>query len=97
MVIIFAVRAADQRGAAAGNGLDLVAAGLNIRYDPGGAETVIVVVVIGMAHDLMARVVERLYRFRVFVHPVPHHEKGGFHVVFRQNINEVLGILVAPR
>ena len=33
MVIIFAVGTADQRGTAAGDSLDLVAAGLNIRHD----------------------------------------------------------------
>ena len=33
MVVIFAVGTADQRGTAAGDSLDLVAAGLNIRHD----------------------------------------------------------------
>ena len=97
MVVILAVGTADQCGTAAGNGLDLVAAGLDIRHDLCGGKAVIVVVVGGMAHDLMARVVERLYGFRIFIHPVPYHEKGGFHIVLRQNINEMLGILIAPR
>ena len=53
-------------------------------------------VVVGMAHNLMPRLVEGLHRLRVFVHPLPHHKEGGLHLVFAQDVNEGLGVLVAP-
>lgn len=97
MVVILAVGTADQSGTAAGNGFDLIAAGPDVLHDLRGGQAVVMVVVGGMAHDLMARIVKGLHRFRIFVHPVAHHEKGGLDVVLRQNVNEMLGILVTPR
>ena len=97
MIVILAVGAADQRGTAAGDGFDLVAAGFDVRDDLGGTQAVIVVVMVGMAHDLVPCIVQCFHGFRVLIHPVTHHEKGGFHVVFRQNINQKLCILIPPR
>ena len=97
MVVILAVGAADQRGAAAGDGLDLLAALLDVRHDLRGTQAVVVIMVGGMAHDLMPRVVEGLDRLRILIHPVPYHEEGGLDIVFRQNFDEMLCILVAPR
>ena len=48
-----------------------------------------------MVHHLVAGVVECLDGLRVFVHPVPHHEEGGLYVVFSQDVDELLGVLVA--
>ena len=97
MIVILAVGAADQRGTAAGDGFDLVAAGFDVRDDLGGTQAVIVVVMVGMAHDLVPCVMQRFHGFRVLIHPVAHHEKSGFHVVFCQNINQMLRILISPR
>ena len=45
---------------------------------------------------LMARVVEGLHRLWVFVRPVPHHKESGLHLIAAQDVNELLGVLVAP-
>ena len=97
MVVILAVGAADQCGAASGDGFDFIAALLNIRHDLGGGQAVVMIVVSGMAHDLVACVMQRLHRFRILIHPVAHHEEGGLDVVLRQNFDKVLRILIAPR
>ena len=60
-------------------------------------EPVKVVVVIGVIHHLHSRIPQGLHGFRVFIHPVPHHEKSSLHVILRQNVDQMLGILVAPR
>ena len=44
----------------------------------------------------MSRVGEGLDRLGVFVYPLPHHKKGGFDVIFSQNVDELLGVLIAP-
>ena len=54
------------------------------------------VVVEGVVHDLMPGIVEGLHGLRVLIHPVTHHEEGGLDVVFAQNVNEHLSVLVAP-
>ena len=53
-------------------------------------------VIVGVVHHLMPRVVEGLHRLRVFIDPVPHHEEGGFYLVAVQDVDELLGVLVAP-
>lgn len=52
---------------------------------------------IGMIHHLMAGVVEGLYRLRIFVYPLANHKKGGGNLVLFQDVDELLGVLVAPR
>ena len=44
----------------------------------------------------MAGIVEGFHRVGVLVYPLPHHEEGGFYIITGQNVNELLGILVAP-
>ena len=44
----------------------------------------------------MARVVEGLHRLWVFVRPVPHHKESGLHLIAAQDVDELLGVLVAP-
>ena len=97
MVVILAVGAADQRGTASGDGFDFIAALLNIRHDLGGGQAVVMIVVSGVTHDLVACIVQCLYRFRILIHPVAYHEEGGLDVVLRQNFDKVLRILVTPR
>ena len=97
VVVVLAVGTADQRGRHAGDGTDSLVAGGDVRHDLVGGQAVIVVVVVGVAHDLVSRVVESLHRLRVFFHPVAHYEERGLDVEFLQNVDERLGVLVAPR
>ena len=55
------------------------------------------VVVVGVVHDLHARLVQRLYGLREFIHPIPHQEECGLYIVLGENIDEHLRILVPPR
>ena len=97
MVVVLTVGAADQRGCHAGGGANALVAGGHVLNDLLGGKTIVVVVMVGVAHDLVPRVVQSLDRLRVFLRPVAHHEKSGFHVVPRQNVNKRLRVLVAPR
>ena len=95
-VVIIAVGQADQGGPHAGDLFDLVIAGVQVGHHLVGGELGVVGVGVGVVHHLVARVGEGLHRFGVFIHPLPHHEKGGGDVVLPQNIDELLGVLVAP-
>ena len=97
VVVVLTIGAADQCGRYAGDGADALVAGGHIVNDLLRRQTVVVVVMIGVAHHLVARVVERLHRFRVFLRPVAHHEEGGLYVIPLQNVDEYLRVLVAPR
>lgn len=97
MVIVFSVGAADQCRGHAGGGADALVAGGNIVDDLLGRQTIVVVMMVGVAHDLVACVMEGLDRLRIFLRPVAHDEEGGLYVVFLQDVDERLGILVAPR
>lgn len=96
VVVVFAVGRADEGGAHAGDGLNFVVAGLHIGDDLLPGEFGHMGVGVGVVHHLMARIGEGLYRFRVFVHPVAYHEEGGLYVVLGQDVDEHLGVLVAP-
>jgi len=95
-VVVLSVGRADQGGTHAGHRLDLVVAGLHVGDDLSAGELVHMGVGVGVVHDLMSRVVERLDRLRVLIHPVSHHKEGGGHMVLPQNVDELLGILVPP-
>ena len=97
VVVVLAVGAADQRGSHASGGADAFIAGGDVVDDLLGCQTVVVVVMVGVAHDLMARVMEGLDGVGVFFRPVAYDEEGGLYVVFLQNVDERLGVLVAPR
>ena len=96
MVVILAVGTADQRGSHPCYGGDLFVAGGYISDDLVAGKGIIVVVVVGVAHDLMPRVMERFHRLGIFIHPIADHEKGGLDIVFGQNVDQSLRILVAP-
>ena len=49
-----------------------------------------------MVHDLVPGIMKGFYGFRIFVHPLAHHEKRGLDVVLSQNVDELLRILIAP-
>ncbi len=95
-VVIIAVGQADQGGPDAGDLFDLVIAGVQVGHHLIGGELRVMGVGIGVVHHLVARVGEGLHRFGVLIHPLAHHEKGGGDVVLPQNIDELLGVLVAP-
>ena len=96
VVVVLPIGAADEGGPHAGDGLDLVVAGLHVGNDLLGGEAVVVGVGVGVVHHLVARVVEGLHRLRVFVHPVSDDKEGRLHLVLVQNVDELLGVLVAP-
>ena len=96
MVIVLPIGRPEEGGPHPGDGLDLVVAGVEIVDDLLGREGVEVVVVVGVTHHLVAGVGQGFYRLGVFFHPVPHHEKGGLHVVLVQDVDEFLGVLIAP-
>ena len=95
-VVIIAVGQADQGGPDAGDLFDLVIAGVQVGHHLIGGELRVMGVGVGVVHHLVARVGEGLHRFGVLIHPLAHHEKGGGDVVLPQNIDELLGVLVAP-
>ena len=95
-VVIVAVGQADQGGPHAGDRLDLVVAGVQVGHHLVGGELGVVGVGVGVVHHLVARIVEGLHRFGVFIHPFPHHEEGGRDLVLAENVNELLGVLIAP-
>jgi len=96
VVVIFAVRAAEQRGTDAGDGLDLVVGRVDVGGDILGGELGKVGVIVGMVHDLVARVGDGLYGLRVFIHPCADHKEGGLHSVLVEDVDERLGILIPP-
>ena len=96
MVVILAVGRAEQGGAHTGDRLDLIAAGIDVGHNLLGGKGVEVGMIVGVVHNLVSRIGKSLHRFGVFVHPFANDKKGDLNVVFSQNINELLGILVPP-
>lgn len=96
MVVVFAVGTADQGGGDACYGLYLIVAGGDIGDDLVGGEGVVVVVVVRVVHDLHTCLMQRLDGLGIFIHPIPHQEEGGLDLVLMQDIDENLGVLVAP-
>ena len=95
-VVIIPVGWPEQIGTNAGDGFDLVVAGVQLRLDLIGAEFGKIGVVVGMVHDFMTGIMQRFHRLGKFVHPLANHKKGGFDVVFPQNVDQLLGIFVPP-
>lgn len=96
VVVVVAVGRADQGGAHAGDRLHLVVTGVQVGYNLVGGQLGIVIMGVGVVHDLMSRLMERQHGFRVLLRPLAHHKERGLDVVLPQNINELLGVLVAP-
>ena len=96
MVVVVAVGQADQSGADAGDRFDLIVAGVQIGYHLVGGQLGVVGVGIGVVHHLMARIVEGLDGFGVFLHPLAYHEEGGFDLVSAQNVDQLLSVFIAP-
>lgn len=96
-IVVVAVGQPDQGGAHPGDRLDLVVAGVQVGGHLVGGELGVVGVGVGVVHHLVARVVEGLHRLREFIHPLPHHKEGGRDLVLSQNVDQLLGVLIAPR
>lgn len=97
VVVILPVGTTDQRGGHAGNSTDPLVAGGDIVNDLLSGQTVVMVVVIGVAHHLVARVVQGFDGLRVLLRPISHNKEGGLDTIPRQNVDKRLGVLVAPR
>ena len=97
MVVILSVGTADEGRADPGDSPDFFIGGLYVGNNLVGRERIVVVVVQTMGHDLMACIVESFDGLGVFLHPVAHHEKCCLDVASTQNINEILGVFIAPR
>ena len=96
MVVVLAERAADERRADAGERLDLVAAGVHVRDDLVGGQGIVVVVCVGMVHQLAAAVYDGLGLLRILVRPVADHEKGRLDAVVREYIQDLLRVVRPP-
>ena len=96
MVIVLSERTADQCRADPGERLDLVVACVDVGNDLLGRERVVVVVRVGMVHQLVSAVNDRFRLLRILVRPVAHHKKSCLDLVFCQNIKDLLRIVRAP-
>lgn len=96
MVVVLAERAADERRADAGERLDLVAAGVHVRDDLVGSQGIVVVVRVGMVHQLVAALDDGLGLLGVLVRPVADNEKGTLHAVVREHIKDLLRVVRPP-
>ena len=95
-VVIVSVGRPEQVGANAGDCLNLAVAAVQLGFDLVGTQLGEIGMIVRVIHDFMPGIVKRFHRFGEFIHPLAHHKKGGFHLVFPQNIDELLGVLVTP-
>ena len=81
VVVVLAERTADQRRADAGERLDLVVAGVHVRDDLVGGQGIVVVVRVGVVHQLIAALDDGLRLFGILVRPVADNEESTLHAV----------------
>lgn len=96
MVVVFPKGRAEEGEGLPGDGGDLFSRSGQVCHDFLGGERVEVGVGVRVTHHFMPRIGESLDRLRVFLHPVTHHKERGLDMVASQNVDELLGILVAP-
>ena len=72
VVVILAERAADERRADAGQRLDLIVAGVHVCDDLVGGEGIIMIMRVGVVHELIAAVHDGLGLFGILIRPVAH-------------------------
>ncbi len=96
MVVVLAERTADERRAGAGERRDLIVAGIYVRDDLVGSQGIVVVVRIGMVHQLVAALNDGLGLLGVLVRPVADHEKGRLDAVVREYIKDLLRVVRPP-
>ena len=97
MVVILAEGAANKRRTSPCERLELIVAGIHIFDDLLRRQRIVVVVCVGMVHQLAAAVYDRLGLLRVLIRPVAHDEKRALHTVVGQHIQNALCVVRAPR
>ena len=95
-VVIVPIGEAHQGGTHAGDGLDLIVAGVEVGHHLLGGELGVVGVGVRVVHHLVSGLMERQDGLGIPLRPVSHHEEGGCDSIVRQDIDELLGVLVAP-
>ena len=97
MVVILAERAADERRADAGQRLDLIVAGVHVCDDLVGGEGIIMIMRVGVVHELIAAVHDGLGLFGILIRPIAHHKKCTGDAVFLEHVEYPLRVVRAPR
>ena len=96
MVVILAEGAANKRRTSPCERLELIVAGIHIFDDLLRRQRIVVVVCVGMVHQLAAAVYDGLGLLRILVRPVADHEKGRLDAVVREYIQDLLRVVRPP-
>ena len=93
MVVILAEGAANKRRTSPCERLELIVAGIHIFDDLLRRQRIVVVVCVGMVHQLAAAVYDGLGLLRILVRPVADHEKGRLDAALLQRVEKVKRIV----
>ena len=96
MVVILAEGAANKRRTSPCERLELIVAGIHIFDDLLRRQKIVVVVCVGMVHQLAAAVYDGLGLLRMLVRPVADHEKGRLDAVVCEYIQDLLRVVRPP-
>ena len=96
MVVILAEGAANKRRTNPCERLELIVAGIHIFDDLLRRQRIVVVVCVGMVHQLAAAVYDGLGLLRILVRPVADDEEGTLHTVVREHIENLLRVVRPP-
>ena len=96
MVVVLAELTAVQRRADACARRGPTVDGTYVRDVLGGSQGIVVVVRIGMVHQLVAALNDGLGLLGVLVRPVADNEKGTLHAVVREHIKDLLCVVRPP-
>ena len=96
MVVVLAEGAANKRRTSPCERLELIVAGIHIFDDLLRRQRIVVVVCVGMVHQLAAAVYDGLGLLRILVRPVAGHEKGRLDAVVREYIQDLLCVVRPP-
>ena len=96
MVVILAEGAANKRRTNPCERLELIVAGIHIFDDLLRRQRIVVVVCVGMVHQLAAAVYDGLGLLRILVRSVADHEKGRLDAVVREYIQDLLRVVRPP-
>ena len=96
MVVILAEGAANKRRTSPCERLELIVAGIHIFDDLLRRQRIVVVVCVGMVHQLAAAVYDGLGLLRILVRSVADHEKGRLDAVVREYIQDLLRVVRPP-
>ena len=96
LVVVIPIGRAEQPGTRAGEGLGLVAHGFQLLGDFFRAQLAHLGMRGGMIADLVAPGGDLLHQLGKTLRPDVHQEKGGFHLVFIQDVQNFAGFVPAP-